>query len=359
VWEFQGCGLVLRSRLSRTFERQRNKPSLVLRQLADCSKDTVGGLGSHRGSNEHGWEDAHPRYPEAPATRRWYGLGPRRRAPRVRAIERSDSPDSDSDTIDRVHFIASTTVSDQVAASPVRMHGHPLSACMRPDRKNCHTMISLAGRIPIECRSTSHVQPTGSAVGGMECCGNRRTTRGAIRGCRWVERTRTHVQVACGAAAGAAAAFQAPIGGMLYLMELSTRWRIELTWRTFFSTSIAVLTLRYISQDCDNSHICHSIQSFLSVAGAPYQYNFTHPYSELPLLVLLAAIMGLLGSHFVWLNGNIVKLRKRWSHSRPLLLMEVSTWPCRKAVFFFLHHFFLSFTFSAAEIRPCAAAPLS
>lgn len=131
-------------------------------------------------------------------------------------------------------------------------------------------------------------------------------------------------QVACGAAAGAAAAFRAPIGGMLYLMELSTRWRLELTWRTFFSTSITVLVLKGLSRACKGSSICHSVQSFLSVSGSgDYEFSFTSPYKQLPLLVVFAAGMGALGSAFVSLNCAIVKLRRRWGHSKALLLLEV------------------------------------
>jgi chloride channel 7 len=130
--------------------------------------------------------------------------------------------------------------------------------------------------------------------------------------------------VACGAAAGAAAAFHAPIGGMLYLMELSTRWRIELTWRTFFSTSITVLSLNLLTTGCKRSNMCSSILSFVNVAGPGYTYNFSTPYTQLPWMILLAAGLGFLGSMFAKLNGKIVRLRMTWSHSKRCLLIEVS-----------------------------------
>lgn len=42
------------------------------------------------------------------------------------------------------------------------------------------------------------------------------------------------------------------MGGMLYLMELSTRWRPELTWRAFFACAATAysLALYTASQKC-------------------------------------------------------------------------------------------------------------
>ena len=110
-------------------------------------------------------------------------------------------------------------------------------------------------------------------------------------------------------------------------MELSTRWRIELTWRTFFLTSVTVLALKLTSHACASSAYCSTVQSFVNVAGPGYHYNFTRPYAQLPLMVALAAALGLLGSMFVKLNAAIVKLRRHWSHSRRLLLVEVLFFP--------------------------------
>jgi H+/Cl- antiporter ClcA len=132
-------------------------------------------------------------------------------------------------------------------------------------------------------------------------------------------------QVACGAASGVAAAFKAPIGGMLYLMELCTRWRLELTWRTFFSTSITVLSLQMLSNACSGSSMCHSLEIFLSLSGTRHAFSFASPYAQLPAMVLLAAIAGALGAAWVTLNTRIIKLRSRWRQHKPLLVLEV---PC-------------------------------
>lgn len=54
---------------------------------------------------------------------------------------------------------------------------------------------------------------------------------------------------AAGAAAGVSAAFGAPIGGTLFIFEVSrpsSFWSFELTWKIFFCSSISTFVLNIL-----------------------------------------------------------------------------------------------------------------
>ena len=60
--------------------------------------------------------------------------------------------------------------------------------------------------------------------------------------------------ITCGAAAGLACAFRAPIGGVLFAMEeLSTWWRKRLLWLMYFTTTIGNIMVKLFNRFCSNS----------------------------------------------------------------------------------------------------------
>ncbi len=53
----------------------------------------------------------------------------------------------------------------------------------------------------------------------------------------WNDRDRYDL-VACGAAAGVAAAFRSPVGGVLFaLEEMTSWWKNQMLWLAFFTTA--------------------------------------------------------------------------------------------------------------------------
>ncbi|KAJ6435783.1 hypothetical protein OIU84_000912 [Salix udensis] len=57
--------------------------------------------------------------------------------------------------------------------------------------------------------------------------------------------------VTCGSAAGIAAGFRAPVGGVLFaLEEMASWWRSVLLWRSFFTTAVVAIVLRALIDFC-------------------------------------------------------------------------------------------------------------
>ena len=64
------------------------------------------------------------------------------------------------------------------------------------------------------------------------------------------------------------------------------------------------------------------MRSYLSVSSASRTYAFTQPFAQLPLMCLLAVLLGALGALWVGVNAAVCKLRRRWSHSKAALMAE-------------------------------------
>lgn len=112
--------------------------------------------------------------------------------------------------------------------------------------------------------------------------------------------------VTCGASCGVAAAFRAPIGGLLFaLEELATHWRPQLTWRSFAANAACVVTLRTVMRYCsgtaDGPRRCglFSPASLFLFDSSPLTGGQEEVrLVELLPMVLLAASGGVLGATF-------------------------------------------------------------
>ncbi len=50
------------------------------------------------------------------------------------------------------------------------------------------------------------------------------------------------------------------VGGVLFAMEMSTRWRKELTWRAFMACAITVVVVRLLNIMCVQHQMCSMLQ---------------------------------------------------------------------------------------------------
>jgi len=106
--------------------------------------------------------------------------------------------------------------------------------------------------------------------------------------------------VICGAACGVAAAFSAPLGGVMFgLEEGASFWRDAITWRSFVSAAITLLTLFVLKRaddDWDNASTV-SVFSFgtFSDDDSP---NSLFAVWELPIFACVGILGGLFGAFF-------------------------------------------------------------
>ncbi|XP_031570565.1 H(+)/Cl(-) exchange transporter 7-like [Actinia tenebrosa] len=126
--------------------------------------------------------------------------------------------------------------------------------------------------------------------------------------------------VSGGAAAGVAAAFGAPIGGVLFsLEEGASFWNQSLTWRMFFASMVSTFTLNlvlsiYKGQPGDLSN--PGLINFGSFEGSPY-YGY-----ELPIFMIMGVIGGLLGALFNAINHHLSLFRMQYVKKNWMRVLE-------------------------------------
>ncbi|XP_021741800.1 putative chloride channel-like protein CLC-g [Chenopodium quinoa] len=114
--------------------------------------------------------------------------------------------------------------------------------------------------------------------------------------------------VTCGTAAGIAAAFRAPVGGVLFaLEEMASWWRSALMWRAFFCTAVVAIMLRSFMD------LCYSGKCGLFGTGGLIMFNVTkenvvYYLYDVPYVLLLGAIGGLLGALYNFILEKVLRL---------------------------------------------------
>ncbi|XP_054805887.1 chloride channel protein CLC-d-like [Prosopis cineraria] len=122
--------------------------------------------------------------------------------------------------------------------------------------------------------------------------------------------------VTCGCAAGVAAAFRAPVGGVLFaLEEVTSWWRSQLMWRVFFTSAIVAVVVRTAMGWCKNERCGHfGSGGFIiwDVSDGQEDYSFV----ELLPMAIIGVIGGLLGALFNQLTLYITSWRRNYLHKK-------------------------------------------
>ncbi|TXG60706.1 hypothetical protein EZV62_015279 [Acer yangbiense] len=134
--------------------------------------------------------------------------------------------------------------------------------------------------------------------------------------------------ITCGAAAGVAAAFRAPVGGVLFaLEEAASWWRSTLLWRTFFTTAVVAIVLRAFIQICSTGRCGLFGEGGLimyDVSAAAVMYSG----ADILAVILLGTIRGIFGSLYNYLVDKVLRvysiLNRKGAAFKVLLVIIIS-----------------------------------
>lgn len=125
-----------------------------------------------------------------------------------------------------------------------------------------------------------------------------------------------------GAAAGVAAAFGSPIGGMLFsLEEAASFWNQNLIWRTLVASIISSFTLNIVLS------AYHGLNNFTFTGLfnlGKFEQPLTFEYFELPIFMLFGVTGGLLGAMWNSYNTHINRFRSRFIKFKFARILEAA-----------------------------------
>ncbi|GFS40811.1 voltage-gated chloride channel family protein [Actinidia rufa] len=114
--------------------------------------------------------------------------------------------------------------------------------------------------------------------------------------------------VTCGSAAGIAAAFRAPVGGVLFaLEEMASWWRGALLWRAFFTTAVVAIVLRAFIDFCFTGK-CGLFGTGGLIMFDVTSANISYHLEDVPPVFLLGIIGGILGSLYNFILDKVLRI---------------------------------------------------
>ncbi|KAM1135575.1 hypothetical protein ACFX19_045252 [Malus domestica] len=134
--------------------------------------------------------------------------------------------------------------------------------------------------------------------------------------------------ITCGAAAGVAAAFRAPVGGVLFaLEEAASWWRSALLWRAFFTTAVVAVLLRGFIQLCKGGK-CGLFGEGGLIMFDVNSAKVSYSSGDLLAVISLGVIGGIFGSLYNFLVDKVLQtysiINKRGPSSKILLVVAIS-----------------------------------
>ncbi|KAG0630439.1 hypothetical protein M758_1G178100 [Ceratodon purpureus] len=139
--------------------------------------------------------------------------------------------------------------------------------------------------------------------------------------------------ISAGAAAGLAAAFGAPIGGVLFSMEeASSFWSRKVMWRSLICTTCATVTLSWLNQ----RRFSFSLPGTISFQGLKPEFDII----DLPLFVVTSVFAGVIGACLNIIHDWLAQFRPSSKH-RAMRVLEAClvTFISVAAIFMLPHHF--------------------
>lgn len=114
--------------------------------------------------------------------------------------------------------------------------------------------------------------------------------------------------IICGSAAGIAAAFRAPVGGVLFALEgMTSWWRSALLWRAFFTAAIVAILLRAMIDLCLSGR-CGLFGKGGLIMFDAYSASVSYHLVDIPPVFILGVIGGILGSLFNLILSKVLRI---------------------------------------------------